>query len=69
MATCLACGANTFELSDLGEVHSAGVPITVVSKRLGHASIVLTADVYSHVNAEMQSDAAERGLALILGAS
>jgi hypothetical protein len=24
MATCLACGADTFELVDLGEVHSAG---------------------------------------------
>jgi hypothetical protein len=24
MATCLACGADTFELGDLGEVHSAG---------------------------------------------
>jgi predicted nucleic acid-binding Zn ribbon protein len=24
MATCLACGANTFHLTDLGEVHSSG---------------------------------------------
>ena len=24
MATCLACGVDTFELVDLGEVHSAG---------------------------------------------
>ena len=24
MATCLACGADTFNLSDLGEVHAAG---------------------------------------------
>ena len=24
MATCLACGADTFDLADLGEVHSAG---------------------------------------------
>jgi hypothetical protein len=24
MATCLACGADTFNLTDLGEVHSAG---------------------------------------------
>jgi hypothetical protein len=27
----------------------------------------MTADVYMHVNAEMQSDAAERGAALIAG--
>jgi hypothetical protein len=24
MATCVACGADTFDLIDLGEVHSAG---------------------------------------------
>jgi hypothetical protein len=24
MATCFACGADTFNLTDLGEVHSAG---------------------------------------------
>ena len=24
MATCLACGADTFNLTDIGEVHSAG---------------------------------------------
>jgi hypothetical protein len=24
MATCLACGVDTFELTDIGEVHSAG---------------------------------------------
>jgi hypothetical protein len=24
MATCLACGADTFDLTDSGEVHSAG---------------------------------------------
>jgi hypothetical protein len=44
------------------------VPIAVVSKRLGHASIVLTADGYSHVDAGMQSDARST-VALILGAS
>jgi hypothetical protein len=27
MATCLACGADTFELVDLGEVHSAGYDV------------------------------------------
>ena len=45
----------------------AGVPITVVSKRLGHSSIAITGDVYSHVNAEMASDAAERGAAMVFG--
>jgi hypothetical protein len=45
----------------------AGVPLPVVSKRLGNASLAMTADVYMHVNTEMQSDAAERGAALIAG--
>jgi hypothetical protein len=27
MATCLACGADTFELVDLREVHSAGYDV------------------------------------------
>jgi integrase len=58
---------------DLRHTHAtmllkAGVPLPVVSKRLGHASLAMTADVYMHVNAEMQSDAAERGAALIANA-
>jgi integrase len=28
---------------------AAGLPIGIVSKRLGHASIVITADTYSHL--------------------
>jgi hypothetical protein len=50
-------------------VVATDVPGTVVSKRLGQVSIALMADVYSHCNAEMQSDAAQRGLAEIRGAS
>lgn len=38
----------------------AGVPLKIVSERPGHASIVLTADVYSHVSSTMQAEAAER---------
>lgn len=37
----------------------------VVSERLGHASIVLTLDVYSHVLPDMQEAAAEKLEALI----
>src|SRR5690606_28794722 len=36
----------------------AGVPVKVVSERLGHASIVLTSDTYSHVLPDMQDGAA-----------
>jgi integrase len=36
----------------------------VVQERLGHASIAITLDVYSHVVPAMQQDAAERVAAL-----
>jgi len=38
----------------------AGVPLKVVSDRLGHASVAITADVYAHVTAEADRSAAER---------
>jgi integrase len=37
-----------------------GVPVKVVSETLGHASIILTLDTYSHVLPDMQDDAAAR---------
>jgi integrase len=43
----------------------AGIPLKVVSERLGHATTAITADIYSHVTPGMQSDAAERVAALI----
>lgn len=39
---------------------SAGVNPKIVSERLGHSSIVLTLDVYSHVLPSMQQTAAEK---------
>lgn len=45
----------------------AGVHPKVVSERLGHANISITLDVYSHVSPAMQTDAADRVAALILG--
>ena len=36
----------------------AGVPMRVVQQRLGHSSIAITADVYSHVSEEMDREAA-----------
>jgi integrase len=47
----------------------AGVHPKVVSERLGHANISITLDVYSHVSPAMQTDAADRVAALILGAN
>lgn len=45
----------------------AGVDIAVVSKRLGHASPVITWSTYQHVRKGMQTDAAERVAASIFG--
>jgi integrase len=39
---------------------ASGVPLKVVSERLGHSTITLTADTYAHVTAPMQEDAAQR---------
>ena len=39
---------------------SAGVNPKIVSERLGHASIVLTLDTYSHVLPDMQQTAADK---------
>jgi integrase len=38
----------------------AGTPLKLVSEMLGHSSISITADLYSHVSAGMQEAAAER---------
>jgi len=44
----------------------AGVPMKVVQDRLNHSSVRITADIYTHVRAPLQSDAAERVAELIL---
>jgi integrase len=44
---------------------SAGVPVKVVSEMLGHSSVALTLDFYSHVLPHMQEDAARRMAALL----
>lgn len=44
---------------------SAGVPVKVVSEMLGHSSVALTLDVYSHVLPHMQEDAARKMAALL----
>src|SRR5690606_14000329 len=51
-------------LHDLRHTHAtlllkAGVPVKVVSERLGHASAAFTMTVYQHVLPGMQSEAAE----------
>ena len=44
----------------------AGVAMKVVQDRLNHASERITADIYTHVRAPLQSDAAERVAELLL---
>jgi integrase len=39
---------------------AAGVPLKVVSDRLGHSSIAITADTYSHVSVEVDRAAADQ---------
>jgi integrase len=45
----------------------AGVPLKVVSERLGHASVSITADTYQHVSEGMDRQAADLVAGLILG--
>jgi integrase len=58
-------GVPTWRFHDLRHAHAtlmlrAGVSLKVVSARLGHSSIAITADTYSHVTADLQLDAAQR---------
>lgn len=43
----------------------AGVPVKAVSERLGHSSVNITLNVYSHLAEDMQRDAARAMSALI----
>jgi integrase len=59
-------------LHDLRHTHAslalqAGVHVKVVSERLGHTTVAMTLDTYSHVIPALQEDAAAKVAALILG--
>jgi integrase len=47
---------------------AAGVPAKVISERLGHATIAVTMDIYSHVLPGLDREAADAVALLILGA-
>jgi hypothetical protein len=51
------------------DVHTAGVPVKVVSERLGHSSPAFTMSVYRHVLPGMQADAALTFADAVFGAS
>jgi integrase len=61
-------------LHDLRHTHAtlllqAGVPVKVVSERLGHATVTLTLDTYAHALPSMDADATDRFAALLEAAS
>jgi integrase len=67
-----AAGLPRIRLHDLRHTHAtlalqAGVHVKVVSERLGHATVGMTLDTYSHVIPAMQEDAAQRVAALVFG--
>ena len=51
----------------IGLALAAGVPPKVISPRLGHATIAITMDTYSHVIPGLDEQAAETVARLILG--
>ncbi len=56
-------GLPSIRLHDLRHTHAshglaAGVPLKVIQERLGHSSLALTADTYTHVLPQVASDAA-----------
>lgn len=59
-------------LHDLRHTHAtlllqAGVPVKVVSERLGHANVTITLNIYAHVMPGMQAQAAATFAALVGG--
>ena len=63
-------GVPVIRLHDLRHTHAtlliaAGVPVKVVSERLGHATPSFTIDTYQHVLPGMQADAARVFLQLV----
>jgi integrase len=66
-------GQRLIRLYDCRHTHAtlllrAGVNPKVVSERLGHASIVITLDTYSHVLPDMQNDVVDKLQALLRAA-
>jgi integrase len=67
-----AAGVPRIRLHDVRHTHAtpalqAGVHVKVVSERLGHATVGMTLDTYSHVIPALEEDAAAKVAALMLG--
>ena len=66
----VAAGVRPIRLHDLrhGQASlmlAAGVPLAIVSKRLGHSTLGITSDTYSHLLAGVGRDAAQRASNLV----
>lgn len=58
-------GLPAIRFHDLRHTHAtlalqAGIHPKIVSERLGHSTVTLTLDVYSHLNPDMDQDAAQK---------
>lgn len=67
---CDAAGVRRVRVHDLRHgsaslLLAAGVDLALVSKRLGHSSVTITADTYSHLLEGVGREAAERAAALV----
>ena len=65
-----AAGLPRIRLHDLRHGHAtialqAGIPVKIVSERLGHSTSAMTADTYQHVTPAMQEDAADKIAAVV----
>jgi integrase len=65
-------GAPLIRLHDLRHTHAtlaleAGIHPKIVSERLGHSSVAITMDVYSHAVPHMQTEAAAQLGELVFG--
>ena len=61
----MAAGVGDLRLRDLRHTHASlmlkeGVNLKITSERLGHNSIAITANLYSHVLPTVQEEAAQR---------
>ncbi|MFI9629196.1 tyrosine-type recombinase/integrase [Streptomyces sp. NPDC052042] len=64
-ARAARCRADDLRHGQASLMMAAGVELSVVSKRLGHSSISITNDTYSHLLGGVGRDAAERASSLV----
>jgi integrase len=67
-----SAGLPVIRLQDLRHSYAsaaleAGVWLKVMQERLGHSSVAITGDIYSHVSRQVDQDAADQVARVILG--